>query len=251
MGHNKIIDGVFHPSVTGMTGIMPKAWMPHWYASEERKGLLRAIEGMKATDALAAVMEYLDKPRCTDLLCVCEANKKKTAGGNAGTNFHEAVEAHLLKKPVPKLSGGEERAFKRFLGWLKKHKVEYLMRIDGRPMLELHIRNTTWKYVGTFDGLCIVDGVLRVVDWKTSNNMDPTFMLQIAAYGQGAVEEGLLNEMPGGLILRCDKREKPWERAVDEELLTPDEMKENFKVFASLRRPYDFAMRHGLLKVGG
>lgn len=227
--------------------MMPKPWLPHWHAAEERKGLIKALMGCTSrADWPGIVEQWGKKERCTDLLCTCEAAKKKRAGSDAGTSFHTLIESYLTGGDYAALqvNQGEARAFKRFLGWARKHTIKPLM-------LEQHIVHPIWKYCGTFDGLCEVDSVATLVDWKTSNSMDPAFKLQIAAYGQAAVDTGLIGEMPRGLILRLDKREKPYERAVDEEWIAPDDMKRNFEVFTCLRRPYHFALLNRMLSVGG
>lgn len=241
MGHSKVINGVHHPSVTEMTGMMPKPYLIHWGVREERSGFLGAL----VSGDEAEIERYLAKERCTDARCFCEFQKKQKAGADAGTGFHALVEAYLKgdNNLQTHADTGEWRAYERFLRWVKKHTVKPIH-------LELRNSHPIWKYVGTFDGLCEIDGVLRLADWKSSSKMDPSYKLQVAAYGGLAVAHGLVESMPAGLILRCDKREKPYGLAVDEEWLTPQEMEENFEIFASLRRPFHFAWKHGMFKIG-
>jgi hypothetical protein len=103
--------------------------------------------------------------------------------------------------------------------WMKKHNVRFLKT-------EQKIYSRKYKYAGTMDGLAEVNGILSVVDWKTSNALRPEYFLQTAAYLRAHEEEFLL-PISDRWILRLGKEKgefEPWHTKEEETL-------EDFKAF--------------------
>lgn len=232
-----------YPRVTNVLKMMPKAFVQHWAARVERERAVKMAADMSPAKLKewAAGLEW-----CTDRKCNCASGQVLTDAGDKGTEFHTAVEDYLKgREPKP---GAAEHAFRRFLKWWEKQSIEIVEQ-------ELKLHSDIWRYKGTTDVIFKRAGHdgLWIGDWKTSNNMDATHELQIGAYAGAWLEmKGLdWDVLAGGLVARFDKNAKPKKRAMDEHWLTRDELKERFTIFTSLRRPYDFALRNGMLTVGG
>lgn len=132
------------------------------------------------------------------------AHRKKTQGAaDIGSFVHEYVEQHIKHKlglgPKPKkptnpqvLSGA-----KAYLAWEKANKVEYVYS-------ERKIYSLKYHYAGTVDIVARVNGVLSIVDIKTSNYMNVEFWLQTAGYQQ-ALEEEFSDRFGERFVIRLDK----------------------------------------------
>ncbi len=223
---------------------MNRAWLAHWVAFEERRRILKMLE----TQSLEEVIEWSKKlPRCTDEKCQCASQVYLDRGGEKGTAFHTAVYEFLSGKED--VDPGEAKfAYKRFLKWYGKAGIQI---VD----MELKLVSHLWRVKGTTDVIfrCPARGPgLFIGDWKTSNNMDPLHELQIGAYAGMYLEERGLSwdAIEGGLVVRFDKREHAPKRVLDEKWLTREQLKDRFTIYCSLRRPFDFALKNDLLKVG-
>ncbi len=233
-----------YPRCTRVLNVMNKAWLPHWVAFEERRRILKMLE----TSSIEQVRQWAKElPRCTDVKCQCASQVYLERGGEKGTAFHTAVYDYLSGKTD--VDPGEAiHAYKRFLKWFAKAGIEIVEK-------ELKLVTHIWRVKGTTDVIfrCAARGTgLFIGDWKTSNNMDPLHELQLGAYaGMYLEERGLPWEtFDGGLVVRFDKREKAPKRVIDEKWLTREQLKNRFEIYCSLRRPFDFALAHDLLKVG-
>lgn len=124
----------------------------------------------------------------------------------------------------------DERAIKcgeAALDWMKKHKVRWIKT-------ESVVYSRNHKYAGTLDGLAEVNGILSIVDWKSSNALRIEYLLQTAAY-LWAIEEEYEYGIPDRWILRLGKEDgkfEPWHLGPE----TIDEDFEAFKLCLTLRR---------------
>lgn len=108
------------------------------------------------------------------------------------------------------------------LDWMKEHNVRWLKT-------EHKIYSKKWEYAGTMDGLAEVNGVLSVVDWKTSNHLRTDYLLQTAAYWHAHFEEFYEDDISDRWILRLGKEEgdfEPWH-------LGPDTLADDFAAFTN------------------
>lgn len=233
-----------YPRVTRVLRVLSQSWLSHWVAYEERKRMLKLLETMRL-DELKDWVKNL--PRCTDEQCYCAAQTKADEGAEKGSDFHQAVDAYL-HGGTPEVTTSKF-AYARWLKWWKTQDAEVVAQ-------EFKLVNHTWRYKGTADILLRYPGKgLTVGDWKTSNHMSPLYYLQLALYTGAGIEMGLftwedLDEERAAGIFRFDKREKPYGRTKDIVWITRAQLKKYWDVACSLRRPYDFAMEHDLLKVG-
>lgn len=115
----------------------------------------------------------------------------------------------------------DERAASAAIGaveWMVKHNVRW-RSTERKVFHKLHL------YAGTMDGLCVVDscddrlccphefkGRLTIADWKTSNYLYVTYLMQVAAY-QAAYEFETGEVVEDRWVLRLDKETgdfDPW-----------------------------------------
>lgn len=113
--------------------------------------------------------------------------------------------------------------------WMVKHNVRWLST-------ERKVYSRQYRYAGTMDGLCVVDSCndrlccphefkdrLTIADWKTSNYLYVTYLMQVAAYQQ-AHEEEAGEKIEDRWVLRLDKDDgefDPW-HAEGREAFTQD-----------------------------
>jgi len=126
-----------------------------------------------------------------------QPNKAKTESATKGTIVHWRIHQYIAKehdlppqklelqnKIIPPHMGAAVRdCFSQFLEWYNAHEI--------RPVwLEKPHYSTELGYAGTPDALMYVDGVLMLLDWKTSNSIWSNYHAQLAAY------EHLIEETP-------------------------------------------------------
>ena len=138
-----------------------------------------------------------------------------------GTIVHEMVDQYLTSKYIDKnfdykleydwhsiekpYREGAWNAFNGFTSWeIRLNTFGY--KIEEIYGFEIPII-TPW-YGGTIDAILKINGVWYLVDFKTSNQIDESYILQTAAYLYG-IENGFLPGAPeiGGIgIIRMDKK---------------------------------------------
>jgi len=110
--------------------------------------------------------------------------------GKFGTAVHTLIQRYLLKEEVSyydNTSFGDRVAtelWERFNRWLdfwkelnSKYKVEY----DPKN-IEYITYSEKYRYAGTIDLICTVDGVKTIMDWKTGNYLGSKEKHQMVAY---------------------------------------------------------------------
>lgn len=96
-----------------------------------------------------------------------EVGKYKDATAQVGTACHAMIEAHLKGEEFDRSEYDEitldiaENGFLKFLGWLDNHKLEDIHA-------EMPLVSERWRFGGTVDLYCTLDGVKTLVDFKTS-----------------------------------------------------------------------------------
>jgi len=108
---------------------------------------------------------------------------------------------------------------------------------------EVHLFSDELKVAGTCDMLCEIDGKLWLIDFKTSNHVQPTYQLQTAVYGQ-CYKECFGKEVDnyGILWLKSTKRKTNKEKMQGKgwEMVLPTRThEENLDIFRTVRRLFD------------
>jgi hypothetical protein len=119
-----------------------------------------------------------------------------------GTLAHDMVLCHY-KGTIPDTSeysknqiDNAETCFLKYLDWEKKHTIEPIL-------LEAGLVSEKHKFGGTLDMYAMVDGVLSLVDFKTSKGIYSTNFYQLAAYKQLLEENG--HKVDNSMILRIGR----------------------------------------------
>ena len=109
--------------------------------------------------------------------------------------------------------------------------------------IEVHLFSDELKVAGTCDIICEIDGKLWLLDFKTSNHIQPTYELQTAVYGQCYKEcYGKIVDNYGILWLKSTKRKLNKEKMQGkgwEVVLPTRSYEENIDIFKTVKRLFD------------
>lgn len=104
---------------------------------------------------------------------------------DVGTAAHAMVEASIAQRApyeVPELrmldDSGQlqaQSAFENYREWAAQTKLRIIAQ-------EMQLVSEKYRFGGTPDAIGVVNDVLCLVDWKTSNGLYPDMLLQLAAY---------------------------------------------------------------------
>ena len=167
---------------------------------------------------------------------------KKSA--EEGTKVHELIEDYfhgeeitlLNDKGIPKMDPEIWKMFLRFVDFWETYKPTLVET-------EVHLFSDELKVAGTCDMLCEIEGKLWLIDFKTSNHVQPTYQLQTAVYGQ-CYKECFGKEVDnyGILWLKSTKRKTNKEKMQGKgwEMVLPTRThEENLDIFRTVRRLFD------------
>lgn len=188
---------------TGCTTIS-SAWdksffLGPWHAKE-------AIEAAKkALPELSLALAGNDPKGAEAILDNCKgaAKRKGEEAKVNGTAAHDWIAAALDLKisgtgkmlPMPE-NEEAKNAVNAFIAWAKSHDVKWLAS-------EEVVCSDTYRVAGKLDAVAVVDGLTYLIDFKTSSQISPDYLLQAAGYDLMLREMGL--QVMGYLILRIPK----------------------------------------------
>jgi hypothetical protein len=180
----------------------------------------------------------LDKPALLywawDLGCKgIDYKKYKDNLADIGTLAHDMIVSHLLgKEPdVSDYSTNQislaENAVLSYFEWEKGKEIEV---IDA----EKQLTSETLKFGGTFDLLCLLDGKLTLVDFKTGKAIYPEMAIQLSAYSHLIVEN--IAAIPTNhMILRIGRDET---EGFEVKQYTPEQIETGWEIFKNLINIY-------------
>lgn len=196
-------DGKFWPGVTSIISNLDKPYLMPWAAKE----VVKYLEGRQGELALATKEEYL---KILEEAKMSYRRKSKDAL-TSGSTAHDWIENHIkaqiegriVEDGPEKIEDEKARAsVLAFLEWEKAHKITWMAS-------ELVVGSEVHEFGGKLDSLAVVDDVITLVDFKTSNQISKDYALQTAAY-QIALEE-MGQEVDERLVLRIPKDGKEFE----------------------------------------
>jgi len=171
----------------------------------------------------------------------CERVKKESAA--FGSKVHDGIETRL-KGEVFDERNADERTLE-----LVGRAVRWVNESEFTPIaLETHVVHEELRYHGTFDALGEFKsqpGVLWIMDWKTSNYVDVTYGLQLAAYaGAWNAQNGKTWEtgVNHGGILRLSKDPKARKQV---EAVTFNNLRRHFAAVEATRELYEYLNQKG------
>ena len=115
-----------------------------------------------------------------------------------GSLAHDYIE-RFIRNEKPELPVNEQarKCCEAAQDWMLNHKLQPL-----DPERKIYSRK--YKYAGTLDWPCFVDGHLALVDWKSSKGCYPEYPLQLSAY-QNAWQEMGMGEVRYRYVVRLGK----------------------------------------------
>ena len=164
--------------------------------------------------------------------------------GEEGTQVHEMIESYLNGDELnflgphgrPLYHPDVWQMFLRFVEWWEEYNPTLIE-------VEVHLFSDKLKVAGTCDMVCEINGELWIIDFKTSNNLQSTYDLQAAVYGQMYEEcYGKKADRFGILWLKSNKRKsasgkmqgKGWEMYESQRT-----QEENLDIFKTVKRLFD------------
>lgn len=168
------------PSVTGTTNVMDKPALVAWAANTCAEYVRANLRPGKSLDEIE-IASFAESMRS-------EWRKVSKTAANIGSLVHAYAEQYARWKlgdgPEPKMpvNTAARQGVGAFLGWLEDHHVEFLHA-------ERKVYSRAGVYAGTVDLVARVDGVLTVVDYKTSSGWYPEYNVQVAGYREALEEE--------------------------------------------------------------
>jgi hypothetical protein len=159
------------PGVTSILGMLPKGFLPYWYAKVVAEA---AVDNIGPLVGLA----MNDKSGAVDYLKGAPRRFTKTAA-DIGSDAHDVFE---------RLARGENLPLDRIHPDIRpfaKHFMEFLAEVQPEFLfLEDAVWSDTHNYAGSFDAIARIGGEVVMIDWKTTRSgVHEEVALQLAAYG--------------------------------------------------------------------
>ncbi|HEY2979921.1 MAG TPA: PD-(D/E)XK nuclease family protein [Anaerolineales bacterium] len=204
------VEGELYPSVTHILGAIAKPALVNWAANQERSLVSAAAADLFEQWAAEIVPPKMPRESYLATLLArlgqVKAHQKELAkAGEIGTQTHQLIEWTMRTAlgadagPKPIVSDKALWGFMAFEDWAKS--------VALKPVLiEQTVYSKTHQYAGTMDLLGRVNGVMTLIDIKTSRAVYPEAHLQAAAYQVALIEMGYVAPA-AGLIVRLPKTE--------------------------------------------
>jgi len=195
------LDGVEYPSVTQITGQLDKPALLVWAAGCAVDYIKDNIDLVRDPFSnVHQIEEVLESARSAHI-------KKKKDAATAGTLVHNAIDdyvngrAYSLHHRDPDIRDKVERGFEAFLKWESFNHLEWLFT-------EVAVVSKRVGYAGRFDAIARINGIIHLIDFKTSKGVYDEFRWQLCAYRQAwneseAVKKGIT--IDNLMILHLDK----------------------------------------------
>lgn len=189
--HKYTVDGEPIPSVTGILSIINKPMLVNWAANV-------AVDSIKEKLLPGVSFDEIQIGEMLETARKAPYQKKKDAGA-IGTIVHQWVEDYIHgKNPSVPVNEGIRKSVEQFLSWVSIYNVKFLCS-------EQMIYSKQYKYTGTLDFICQIDGKLYIGDLKTSKGIYNEYFIQTAAYRYARVEEFPQEQFSGQIIIRVGK----------------------------------------------
>lgn len=164
--------------------------------------------------------------------------EKRDEAGDIGTQAHDIIEKYLQMWLASGIRPGDIRDF----GHDKDPRAIAAARAAEQIILkhkvvpiaaELLVGSLKAKCAGTLDFLCLYDGQPTLLDWKSSNSINETYAMQVAAY------RAFFKEMTGIVIssVKVVKLSKEMDRF---DVYRLPYLNEAYAAYKGLARAYDW-----------
>ena len=165
--------------------------------------------------------------------------------GKEGTQVHEAIETLLEGEELHWMDDYGNAKYNEKVWEMINKFVDFWTTC--KPEListEEFVYSDEYRYAGTADLVCKLDGEVWLIDFKTSNSLHKSYDLQLASYAKALKEsKGIEIERTGILWLKSSKRgpskQKGRIQGKGWELKMIDDIEENFELFQLIRKLYN------------
>jgi hypothetical protein len=191
--HQRRVDGKQIPSVSSISGMIDKSNALLVWSERLARKYLAMFLGETLTENIieTAVMQY---------------KTIKDEAGESGTDVHKLCELFILavkngtEKPVidETISQPVINGYNAFLKWYNENDVQFIES-------ERDVYSKEHNYVGTFDVLMKVNGIITLGDFKTGSNIYPEYFIQLSGYNQAYIEEQTGIKVEHYMILNFNK----------------------------------------------
>ncbi len=197
--HSYTYDGERLLGVTTALSVVSKGdAITQWAANQTLEYLKANLPGPEDYPLLVTSDQYKADMELLYLGAKYAWKARRDEAASIGTRTHAWIESYLKgQNPDWPEDPNVRNAAKAALGWIKSVKWETVATEQMIYIPEL-------KVAGTCDWLARINGVLSLVDWKTSKSLHSTYAYQLAAYLH-ALEEELGEEIRDRWLLRIDK----------------------------------------------
>lgn len=161
-----------------------------------------------------------------------DTSKYVDRAAQAGTAAHGMIECHLTGKefdrsPFPAdLLSLAENGYIKYLDWEKGHEIK-------EAQSEMPLVSERYRYGGTIDMYCLLDGVPTLIDFKTnSSGIYDEMKHQVIAYLKLLEENGF--PVKKVMIIRLDKSD-----VMDLETREIGDWQKHWRIFEICRELYD------------
>lgn len=170
-----LLDGKYYPSVTQILSVIDKPALRIWFGKQVY---------------LATALH----PELTEQQALAEPYKQNETAKSRGTAVHDIVEAYENTGKVAGLEGPFKGYAQAFQKWVADNKVEVVEH-------ERTVFSNKYGYAGTLDLLVKINNSdrLTLIDVKTGKDIYNEAHLQVSAYRQALLEDGV--ELQGSAIL--------------------------------------------------
>lgn len=173
--HAYTLNGEKVQGVTTVLSLLAKPALIVWAAKMAAEYIETTLEAGVAYDEVQ-IKEFAKNAQWAH-------RSKKDSAADAGTMVHEWIQAYVEgKNPKMPVHEGMQKAIKAFLDWWIKQDVKVIQA-------EAKLCSPTLKLAGTADLVCMLNGKLTIIDWKTGSGIYPEYLLQMGAYAEMYEEE--------------------------------------------------------------
>lgn len=201
--------------------------MQHWY---DKYGTLvkpRTVGSFPSATTILAIQDQPELHAWRLKVGLRTALRKQKESSERGKEIHKLVSDWINNNSIEAKEPEHEEMLHAYIDWEEKHKPT-----DIRS--EIFVRSEKYKYAGTADIICRLNGDLWVIDIKTSKAFNPSYGLQLRAYEQAFFEEQGEHARMAVLQLTPDVKCKyRWK-----------EYKEPLSVFLAMKTIFDWDLRH-------
>lgn len=137
------------------------------------------------------------------------------AAAKRGSEVHEAIENYILYG-IEDCEPEHRPYFDAFLEWLRRYDVHVIA-------VEIPLYNRVYRYAGTADILCMIDGELVLVDVKTTAQVNHLLTdVQLVAYNAALASHGVRTAYKAVLHLKKNGKYsfQPMDKATDSKAWT-------------------------------